>query len=62
MSRENRPCEGGIAGQRVDWKRNWELEMHIDGWCYNDVGLSTARVNCSVITLTADRRRPKCEL
>jgi hypothetical protein len=26
VRRENRPCEGGIAGPRVNWKRNWELE------------------------------------
>ena len=52
MPRENCPCEGGIAGQHVNRKRNWELEMHIDGWCHNDVGLATARVNCSLTTLT----------
>ena len=27
MPRENRPCKGGIAGPRVNWKRNWELEQ-----------------------------------
>jgi hypothetical protein len=52
VPRENRPCERGIRGQRVNWKRNWELEMHVDAWRHNDVGLATARVNCSVITLT----------
>ena len=30
---------------------------------FNDVGLATARVNCSVFTLQcSDRRRPRCEL
>ena len=27
MRRENRPCEGGIAEPRVNWKPNWELEQ-----------------------------------
>ena len=63
MLRENRPCEGGIAGQRMNWKRSRKLEMRT--WT---VGAITTPPPDRPGELfgdhphSVDRRRPRCEL
>jgi hypothetical protein len=64
VRRENRPCEGGIAGPRVNWKPNWNLSREVCSVKILHPSLFTMPLSDCRVAPTPGRRRSytkRCE-